>query len=317
MDEFEIIRRFFVPNTQSKSVIVGVGDDGAVLRPEPGHDLVTVVDTMVAGVHFPDFLRAEDIGYRAIAVNLSDIAAMGGRPRWMTLALTLEKASHPWLQGFARGIFSAAETYGVELVGGDTTSGHELVVSVQIIGDLVNGQTMTRSGAQSGDGIYVSGTVGDANCGLSILQDRNGYPDNDDYLVRRFTQPDARIDLGQEIAAVATAAIDLSDGLFADLDRLLLASGVGGEIEIGSIPLSRALSDAVDLNQAREFALAGGDDYELCFTAPNSAFKGVTEIAGVPIARIGQVTDSGQLSCTLDGEDYRYHDVGYRHFNEQ
>lgn len=319
MDEFEIIRRHFVPATTSASVIVGVGDDGAVLRPQPGADLVTVVDTMVAGVHFPTHLSANDVGFRAVAVNLSDIAAMGGSPRWMTLALTIDSARTAWLDGFSAGLFSAATEYGVELVGGDTTRGREIVVSVQITGEIAAGQMMTRSGARPGDDIYVTGTIGDASLGLQTLLARhNGAPEHEceDFLIRRFARPDARVKVGQEIASVATAAIDLSDGLYADVEKLLMASGVGGVIDVNDIPLSDAYRGATDANDVLRYALSGGDDYELCFTAPRSSLAGTREIAGVPVTPIGSVTDDRQLTCMRDGEEYQFHDVGYRHFDE-
>ncbi|MGI9205988.1 MAG: thiamine-phosphate kinase [Woeseiaceae bacterium] len=319
MDEFEIIRRHFVPATKSASVIVGVGDDGAVLRPQPGLDLVTVVDTMVAGVHFPTDLPAEHAGYRAVAVNLSDIAAMGARPRWMTLALTLNNAQTDWLKGFANGLDSAATAHGVELVGGDTTRGTEIVISVQITGEIKAGQAITRSGARVGDGIYVTGTIGDAALGLSKLkspQDDVARSSGDDFLIRRFTEPDARVQVGQDIAETATAAIDLSDGLFADLDKLLTASGVGGVIEVNEIPLSDPFRAATDTDERLRHVLAGGDDYELCFTAPSDAFENESRIAGVPVTRIGQVTDERQLTCTRAGKNIHYHDTGYRHFDE-
>lgn len=319
MDEFEVIRRFFVPAAKSASVIVGIGDDGAVLRPRPGTDLVTVVDTMVAGVHFPADLPAQDIGYRAVAVNLSDIAAMGGTPRWMTLALTMDNARSDWLDDFAAGLMSAATEHGVELVGGDTTRGQEIVVSVQITGEIATERVMTRSGARPGDNIYVTGTIGDAALGLKRLlskHDDASVSSGDDFLLRRFTRPDARIQVGQDVAAVATAAIDLSDGLYADLEKLLSAGDVGGEIEVNDIPLSDAYRAATDASETLRYALSGGDDYELCFTAPESAFEGTLEVAGVPVTRIGTVTDKQRLTCTRDGKVFQYHDSGYRHFDE-
>ncbi len=319
MDEFEIIRRLFVPDTRSASVIVGVGDDGAVLRPQPGTDIVTVVDTMVAGVHFPAALPAEDVGYRAVVVNLSDIAAMGGKPRWMTLALTMDHSRSDWLDGFAAGLMSAAAEYGVELVGGDTTRGQEIVVSVQITGEIATERVMTRSGAYPGDGIYVTGTIGDAALGLKRLLSRQEdvpHPNGDDFLLRRFARPAARVQVGQEIASVATAAIDLSDGLFADTEKLLSAGGVGGTIEVNDIPLSDAYRAATAASEKWHYALSGGDDYELCFAAPQSAFEGVLEVAGVPVTRIGTVTDERRLTCTRNGKEFPYQDSGYRHFNE-
>lgn len=315
MDEFEIIRRYFTPEEKSDSVIVGVGDDGAVLRPDPGRDLITVVDALVAGVHFPGNLRPEDVGYRAVAVNVSDIAAMGGRPRWMTLALTLDKNYRSWVEGFARGIAFAADSFGVELVGGDLTHGAEIVVSVQITGDVNPGRAMTRSGAKPGDGIYVSGTPGDASLGLSVIQSGQALDDRLDYLVRRFNRPDARVALGQAIAPHVSAAIDVSDGLFGDLDKLLLASDVSGCIELNDIPLSAELVATLEEEDRLRFVLGGGDDYELCFTATDDQFFAPGEIEGVHVTRIGEVAKGSGLTCTMGGKPYDYHDAGYRHFN--
>ena len=314
VDEFEIIRRYFKPEKKSESVIVGVGDDGAVLRPDPERDLISVVDTMVESIHFPANMHAEDIGFRAVAVNVSDIAAMGGRPRWMTLALTMKEGDPAWIQDFARGIRLAGDRFGVELVGGDTTRGGEIVISVQVMGDVRPGQAMTRSGARPGDGIYVSGTPGDAALGLSVIQSGQVLDDRLEYLVRRFTRPDARVELGQEIAVVASAAIDLSDGLFTDLEKLLCASAVSGCIELNRIPMSDELRSTIQEEDAIRFVLGGGDDYELCFTAAIDEIDELAGVAGVPVTRIGNVGEGGGLTCMLDGIAYDYHDDGYRHF---
>ena len=170
MDEFDIIQRYFERSRSQAGVIVGIGDDGAEIRPDADRNLVTVVDTMVAGVHFPVEISALDVGFRAVAVNLSDIAAMGARPRWMTLALTLDAANPAWLEDFANGIFEAADEFDVALVGGDTTSGSKTVVTVQLTGDIEPGQTITRGGANSEDGIYVTGTFGDAAAACSCYK---------------------------------------------------------------------------------------------------------------------------------------------------
>jgi thiamine-monophosphate kinase len=315
MDEFEIIRRLFTPEKNSDSVIVGVGDDGAILRPDAGRDLVTVVDTMVSGVHFPEDLNAADIGFRAVAVNVSDIAAMGGRPRWMTLALTLDNADHDWLEELSSGIASAASAFGVELVGGDITRGSEFVISVQITGDVEPGLVMTRRGASPGDSIYVSGSPGDAALGLSLIQSGDTQLAGSEYLIGRFKRPDARLQLGQAIAPVASAAIDLSDGLYADLGKLLAASGVAGVIELNDIPLSDALLRTVDRTDALRYALGGGDDYELCITASGDSVIGIGEHFKTPVTKIGRVLEGQGLSCTLGGEAYDYRDDGYRHFD--
>jgi len=316
VDEFEIIRRYFEPKTRNDSVIVGVGDDGAILRPEPGRDLVTVIDSLVAGVHFPESLAPADIGYRSVAVNVSDVAAMGGRPRWMTLALTLVDADPRWLEEFARGLYAAGAEYGVDLVGGDTTRGSELVVSVQVFGDIGPENVLTRSGARAGDGIYVTGTPGYAAAGLSILQSGAHRSDAVDYLIGRFARPSARVAVGRGIAPFATAAIDLSDGLYTDLEKLLAASCMAGSIEIDAIPLSPQLASLMSADNALRFALGGGDDYELCFTASSDdACREIANQCGVPITRIGEILKGDRLSCTRGGGEYDYQDDGYRHFS--
>jgi thiamine-monophosphate kinase len=317
VDEFEIIRRYFERESSDKDIRVGIGDDGAVLIPFPDRDLISVVDTLVSGIHFPETLAPEDIGYRAVAVNLSDVAAMGGRPRWMTLALTLADSEPVWLAGFARGLFEAAGENALALVGGDTTRGSETVISVQIIADVEPGKAMTRAGAEPGDAIYVTGTVGDAAAGLSILQ--SGLPTSIDvdYLTRRFSRPAARIEVGAAISHFAHAAIDLSDGLYSDLEKLLASSGVAGSLEVTDIPLSSHLTNLMDADAALRFALGGGDDYELCFTASVAEDKisDIAESSGVAITRVGRVEAGSGLSCTRNDDQYRYQDAGYRHFH--
>ena len=317
MDEFEIIRRYFERESSNKGIRVGIGDDGAVLIPSEDRDLISVVDTLVSGIHFPETLAPENIGYRAVAVNLSDVAAMGARPRWMTLALTLASSESVWLDGFARGLFEAADEHELALVGGDTTRGNETVISVQIIADIEAGKAMTRAGAEPGDAIYVTGTVGDAAAGLSILQ--SGLPDSDDvdYLIGRFTRPAARVEVGAAISDFAHATIDLSDGLYTDLEKLLVASSVAGSIELAEIPMSAHLTNLMDEDDALRFALGGGDDYELCFAASATEDKisEISERTGIAITRIGQVAKGSGLQCTRNGNEYDYQDTGYRHFH--
>ncbi len=317
MDEFEIIRRYFERESSDEDVRISIGDDGAVLRPSPDRDLISVVDTLVSGIHFPQTLAAADVGYRAVVVNLSDVAAMGARPRWMTLALTLENADPAWLEDFARGLFEAADEHGMALVGGDTTRGSETVISVQIIADVDPGKAMTRAGARAGDAIYVTGTVGDAAAGLSILQ--SGLPKSGDvdFLVQRFTRPAARVQTGAAISEFAHAAIDLSDGLYSDLEKLLVASGVAGSLELDDIPLSPHILRLMNDDDALRFALSGGDDYELCFTADvtEEQIREVSQRVGVAITRIGEVEQGSALRCLRHGETYEYQDPGYRHFH--
>lgn len=321
MDEFEIIRRYFERAVADESIRIGIGDDGAVLRPDPGRDLVTVIDTLVADVHFPLSLLPADIGYRAVAVNLSDIAAMGGRPRWMVLALTLSESDPAWLADFSKGLFAAAQEFDLALVGGDTTRGRETAISIQVLGDVGIDKALTRSGAKPGDSIYVTGTPGDAAAGLAVLQSGMQRNADVDYLINRFARPNARVHMGQALAEYASAAIDLSDGLYTDVEKLLSASAVSGLIELSRLPLSSQLNNLMDEDDALRFALGGGDDYELCFTSAASAevFQDIADQQGVSITCIGQVSaasESGNaLQCTRNGDEYDYHHDGYRHFH--
>jgi thiamine-monophosphate kinase len=319
MDEFEIIRRYFDRPTPDCNVRIGIGDDGAVFSPPDGKDLVTVVDTLVAGVHFPPGLDAADIGYRSVAVNLSDIAAMGGCPRWMTLALTLPsaQANENWLTSFSAGLFECAEHAGVSLLGGDTTSGPELVSTVQIIGTVDPGTAISRGGARDGDLIFVTGAPGDAAAGLHVLQHGNDGDAMQDTLTERFRRPQARTEFGQKLASLATAAIDVSDGLYGDLLKLLQSSGVAGQIELTSLPLSQAIRRLFDRDKCLQFALSGGDDYELCFTAAPQSRDSVVDLGAsvdVEVSEIGIVCAGEGLRCLNKGEPSDFAHGGYRHF---
>jgi thiamine-monophosphate kinase len=314
MDEFELIARYFDRASEDADVLIGIGDDGAVLRPAIGLDLVTVVDTLVEGVHYPAELPAADVGYRALAVNLSDLAAMGSRPRWMTLALSLREADPAWLSDYARGLFEAAQEFDVTLVGGDTTRAQQTVMSIQVTGEIEQGRALTRSGARPGDEVFVTGSVGDAAAGLEILQGRLPAGLFADDLVSRFSRPTARVAAGRQLAGRASAAIDLSDGLYTDLEKLAAASGVGAELDLDCLPVSDALRQSVAGDKALSLALAGGDDYELCFTAAAGEFDELVDVAGVPIHRIGRIARGQGIECIRDGSPYAYHDRGYRHF---
>ncbi len=305
MNEFELIGRYFDRKQKPADVKVGVGDDGAVLVPETDRDQVQVIDTLIAGVHFPVETKPADIGYRVVAVNLSDIAAMGARPRWMTLALTLNDNSEQWLQSFTNGLFEAADEHNVALVGGDTTRAAQVTVTVTITGDVERNAALLRSGANVGDTIYVTGTLGDAAAGLDCLRRHQA----DAFLVSRFLRPTARIETGRALVGKAHAAIDISDGLAGDLKKLLSASGLGACVEIERLPLSTPLQQRFDAQHQMRFALTGGDDYELCFTA---AADTVAAISG--ITAIGTVTESPQLTFTLGGDVVDIDDSGYRHF---
>jgi thiamine-monophosphate kinase len=318
VDEFELIRRYFVREGDAHGVLVGIGDDGAVLSPSPGRALVSVVDTLVDGVHWPAELPPADVGFRAIAVNVSDIAAMGGRPRWMTLALTLADADERWLGEFAGGLFEAAEQYEAALVGGDVTRGSQTVVSVQVTGEVDPRHVLTRSGASAGDGLYVTGTTGDAAAGLELLRTRHGESEADrQFLIARFARPRVPLDFAVSLARIASAAIDVSDGLYADAGKLLAASGAGGSIETTALPMSGALTRLCPEPERLRHALSGGDDYELCFTADPAVEAEIFETGerhGVRVTRIGRVADGGRLACLRNGAEIEFADAGYRHF---
>ncbi len=284
---------------------MGVGDDGAVVEPTAGLCQVQVIDTLVEGIHFPSNMPAADVGYRAVAVNLSDIASMGARPRWMTLALTLWDKDESWIEAFANGLYEAAAQYEVALIGGDTTRGDEVVASVHISGEVAAADVLLRSGARVGDTIYVTGTLGDAAAGLSLFEAGT----RDGFLVARFLRPSARVAEGRLLAGRANAAIDLSDGFVGDLRKLLDASGVGAEVDVDRLPLSDALRAHFADEQGVAFALTGGDDYELCFAArPDD----VADVDG--ITAVGVVTDGPDLVCRRHGSVVAVDEGGYRHF---
>ena len=302
MDEFSLISEFFDRRQKVDGLIVGIGDDGAVTATGEAHE-VHVFDTLVQDVHFPHDAPAADIAWRAVAVNLSDIAAMGATPRWMTLGLTLPHADEEWLRHFSEGLFAVADEFDVSLIGGDTTRGPVVVASVAMVGEALQ-KPLLRSGANVGDTVYVTGTLGDAAGGLA--QYKSGEPD--EYLLRRFLRPSPRVDIGPALVGTATAAIDISDGLAGDLRKLLEASGVGAEIDLYELPLSTALQEQFDPEQCQEFALTGGDDYELCFTAPPGL--------GMPgTTAIGTITDSRELICRQNGRVVDIDSSGYSHFD--
>jgi thiamine-monophosphate kinase len=262
MGEFELIQHFFArhPTTRrGPGVILGIGDDAALLELPPGADLVASVDTIVAGRHFLDSTGARSIGHRALAVNLSDMAAMGATPLWVTLALTLPSVDPDWLGQFAAGFLELADAHEVTLVGGDTTRG-PLTVSVQIMGHVPHGTALRRNGAQVGDVLAVSGTLGDAAAGLSLLKARQMRGREPDELIRRFDFPEPRVALGLRARGLATAAMDLSDGLIGDLPKLAQASSLAAHVNVERLPLSSAMSATMAADDALNLALAGGDD---------------------------------------------------------
>jgi len=292
--EFELIERYFARlGPRRKDVALGIGDDAALIDVPAGQQLVVAADTLVAGRHFPAGARADDIGWRALAVNLSDIAALGATPAWATLALTLPAVDEDWLEAFAAGFALLAGQHEVALVGGDTTRG-PLVLTVQLLGYLAPGTALRRSGARPGDLLYVTGWPGDAAAGLALIEGRlGGSGAARTALEERFRRPEPRVAFGQRLKGSASACIDVSDGLAGDLGRLAAASGVGAVVRAAELPLSRALHALAGPERALEFALGGGDDYELLFTVPpagRAALAGVAAGSGAPACHcIGEI----------------------------
>ena len=290
--EFELIERFFTGRGAARAdVRLAVGDDAAILAPRPGADLVLALDTIVSGVHFPADMNGRFVGHRALAVNLSDFAAMGAEPAWALLGLTLPAADENWLGDFAAGLDDLARRSGVALVGGDTTRG-PLTASLALAGLVPAGQALRRAGARPGEDLWVSGTVGDAGAGLAILQGRlaAGGAAREE-LLRRFLLPEPRVRLGQALRGIATACIDVSDGLAGDLGKLCDAGSVGARLDASALPRSAALLDAAGEQAALRFALSAGDDYELLWSAPPSARRLIEALdADLRVSCIGAIT---------------------------
>jgi thiamine-monophosphate kinase len=292
VDEFELIDRWFTGRGAPRAdVRLPVGDDAAIVAPPQGAEVVLALDTIVAGTHFTPDMPARAAGHRALAVNLSDIAAMGAEPSWALLGLTLPAVDEAWLAGFSQGLHELALSHGVALVGGDTTRG-PLAATVTLAGLVPPGAALRRRGARAGDDVWVSGTPGDAGAGLAILQGRlEAAGAAREYLLRRFLLPEPRVALGLALRGLASACIDVSDGLAGDLAKLCLASGTGARLESRQLPLSPALVETAGREAAVRHALAGGDDYELLFTAPAALRGGIGALAaGVACRRIGTVT---------------------------
>jgi thiamine-monophosphate kinase len=320
LSEFALIDRYFRNCTQKRpDVRLGIGDDAALLDSPAGCDLVAAIDTLVDGVHFPHGCPAASVGHRVLAVNLSDLAAMGAKPAWALLALTLPHINEDWLSEFAAGFSELARAHDVALVGGDTTSG-PLCATVQILGHVPRAQALLRSGARPGDLVFVSGTPGDAAGGLAVEQARlQAQPDVATYLRKRFLYPTPRMALGKSLRGYASACIDVSDGLLGDAGKLAHASGCGVDVEYKDLPVSEELVEAVGEERARELALTGGDDYELCFTvSPATVSKLRLEL---PPERwgyslIGVIRESPGASVMNNGNVMEFSHSGYDHFGK-
>jgi len=312
--EFELIHKYFQSTDLPDDVTLGVGDDAALLNMPEGHQLVVTVDTLIEGVHFPVNTSPEDIGHKALAVNLSDLAAMGASPRWVTLALSLPSADESWVAKFAQGFMALAKKYGVSLVGGDTTRG-ALSITVQAMGCVNNAMSLLRSAASEGDDIYVSGTIGDAGLALQMLSGQGVIPDS---LLKALNLPEPRIDLGMALNGIANASIDVSDGLIADLGHILEASEVGAELSLESMPYSSDVKQWLETGNDEILPMTWGDDYELLFTASPehaSAIQALSVRLDLPLTRIGKITEQPGLRIfTPEGEITNVAGTGYDHF---
>ena len=317
IDEFSLISKYFKELTSQQDVAVGIGDDAAIINTTKDHQIAVAADTLVASVHFPDTASAEQIATRALCVNLSDMAAMGALPKWFTLALTIPKqlACKEWLQGFSQGLAKVAKQYQVSLIGGDTTAG-PLSVSITVLGELPMAKRLCRDGAKDGDIIYVSGTLGDGAAALHQLM-HSDLAQNDRH-IERFYQPQPCIELGLGLREYATACIDISDGLIADIGHISKASGVCASINSQLLPIHDDVVQAYP-KQSTDWALTGGDDYQLCFTVPlkqQKAFENWAAANKFAVTAIGNVTalEHNQDYVKIDNQQLSSSEGGYSHF---
>lgn len=318
MAEFDIINTYFTTQKKHRhDVIRGIGDDAALVSVPHGQELAITTDTLIEGVHFPHSTSPSDIGYKSLAVNLSDIAAMGATPAWSTLALTLPNKNKEWLQAFCEGFFSLANEYQTDLIGGDLTHG-PLSITVQLLGLVPTQTAILRSQAKPNDLIYVTGTLGDAGLGLKCIQEKIELQrEHQLFVTKRLNRPTPNIKTGVALRHIAHAAIDISDGLAADLNHILKASHVGAKVYVDKLPLSIALKASLSYQEALTLALTAGDDYELCFTIPKEKQteleKKLSSICSYTC--IGMITEELGLDlCYQNGNQYHGPIQGYEHF---
>ena len=322
--EFGLIRRYFTRATAQTDL--AVGDDAALLSARAGMQLAITTDTLCAGTHFFPDTPPRDLGWKTLAVNLSDLAAMGAAPRWATLALTLPGVDENWLAAFAEGFFDCAGRYGVDIIGGDTTRG-PLAMTVTLLGEVPTGEAITRAGGQTGDDLWISGWPGRAALGLAHLQGRVRLNDSDDSndsdparrALAALRHPTPRVELGLALRGIAHAMLDVSDGLAGDLRHLCERSNCGATLEAAALPLAALIQTGVDEICARHYLLTGGDDYELLFAAPPAARADIDTLArrvDLPITRIGQLTANpgAVLLLEADGSAREPGVAGYDHF---
>ena len=309
MNEFELIQNYFNWPLSDPDIELGIGDDAAIFNLDSGYQLVTTTDTLSEGVHFFKNDSPEDIAYKSLAVNLSDIAAMGATAKCFTLALTLPKLDEIWLKQFSQSLKQTSKKYNVSLIGGDTTRG-PLNITITMMGVVETSKAIKRSGARNGDNIYVSGEIGDA--ALCLKKINAGERPHKAELIK-LNRPIPRIELGSALKGIANSCIDISDGLEQDLSHIIKASKVGAMVDIQELPLSQSMIKYIENNNDWALPLCGGDDYELCFTAPenfNSEIINIAEFCKIKITKIGVINDSKDLK--IKGYDGQGH--SYQHF---
>lgn len=319
LSEFELILRYFTAYQDGYAVVTGIGDDCAQLSLSPGYSLCTSIDTMVEGIHFPKNVAPDKLGWRVLAAAVSDLAAAGAAPMGFCLALTLPDSDEAWLSAFSQGLIEAAKAFEIPLVGGDTTRG-PLCLSVQVFGEVAEGAMLTRAAARPGDDIWVTGTLGDARAALDCLDSAEPDAAQQTFL-DQYYRARPPLMFARQMPGLAHAGIDISDGLLADLGHILKASQRGAILNLEALPLSEALAGTYSTAQSRDYALTGGDDYQLCFTAPVAKRDQLTHCAreyGVSVARIGEITDAETLTILDHGKAVSLDiltNKGYLHFS--
>lgn len=320
MSEFELINQYFKSTTvQRDDVLLGIGDDCAILSPPPGKQLAVSTDTLIAGVHFPTNTSAEDIGYKSLAVNLSDLAAMGAEPAWASLAISLPDVNENWINAFMRGFNQLAKKYNVALIGGDTTRG-PLSITVSVTGFVNVNKSLKRSSAKVGDIIFVTGNIGDARLGLESVLGNVSIADKKQqtYFLNCLNRPEPKVIIGQILTKYPVAAIDLSDGLLADLNHICKASSMGAVVQLDKMPLSEQLINAFYNELNWSMICNAGDDYELCFTCPPGSVDALlSDLSdhGINVFPIGIINNTCEIKCYLNDEPYLNLGTGYNHFN--
>lgn len=320
MGEFDLIKRYFLRKSLQNDVILSVGDDCAITSIPTGYQLAITTDTLVEGTHFLPSISPADLAYKSVAVNLSDLAAMGATPTWMSLALTLPEIKEAWLAEFSQSLFAILERYGVSLIGGDTTKG-SLSITLTAQGFLPENQGLFRHQAKVGDWIFVSGFLGDSAAGLDLLlQNRKIENESDRYLIQRHLRPTPRVELGLALRSFSCCALDISDGLLADLGHILERSQVGAEIYLENLPLSRYLCTQYEQIQAEILALTGGEDYELCFTVSEEKREEMEQVLrsqGIKVTCIGKILpQTSGLNLLKNGKTMALPTyIGFDHFS--